>query len=127
LRFYLSDLYHYRIGLAYYFSFRSNKTITEKEAKRISDVRFSSVGKTRRSKESICQNISTISWSSYVDTIEHPLHLFFIHTVERIVLTVSLKENWFGQRKSNDSGRLSLLDPTKLTNAELFIKNGKIA
>jgi lysozyme len=31
--------YHYRNGLAYYFSFKSNKVLQQEEDKRISDVR----------------------------------------------------------------------------------------
>jgi lysozyme len=127
--------YHYRIGLAYYFSFRSNKTITEeKEAKRISDVRNFQVLE-KHDGQSVGIDVSeyqgTISWS-YVDTIEnkYPLHFVFIRaTVGKDRPDRQFKRNWLGAKENRMiRGAYHYYRPNEnsLQQAELFIKTVKL-
>ena len=127
--------YHYRDGLAYYFSFKSNKTLTEqKEAKRISDVRNFQVLE-KHDGQSIGIDVSeyqgTVSWS-YVDTIEnkYPLHFVFIRaTVGKDRLDRQFKRNWLGAKDNQMiRGAYHYYRPNEnsLEQAALFIKTVKL-
>jgi len=127
--------YHYRVGLAYYFSFRSSKTLSEeKEAKRISDVRNFQVLE-KHDGQSIGIDVSeyqgTISWS-YVDTIEnkYPLHFVFIRaTVGKDRPDRQFKRNWLGAKENRMiRGAYHYYRPNEnsLEQAELFIKTVKL-
>ena len=127
--------YHYRVGLAYYFSFRSNKTLTdEKEAKRISDVRNFQVLE-KHNGQSIGIDVSEyqgiISWS-YVDTIEnkYPLHFVFIRaTVGKDRIDRQFKRNWLGAKENRMiRGAYHYYRPNEnsLEQAALFIKTVKL-
>ena len=127
--------YHYRVGLAYYFSFRSNKTLTdEKEAKRISDVRNFQVLE-KHDGQSVGIDVSEyqgiISWS-YVDTIEnkYPLHFVFIRaTVGKDRIDRQFKRNWLGAKENRMiRGAYHYYRPNEnsLEQAALFIKTVKL-
>ena len=127
--------YHYRNGLAYYFSFKSNKAVLEeREAKRISDVRNFQVLK-KHEGQSIGIDVSEyqgqISWS-YVDTIEnkYPLHFVFIRaTVGKDRLDRQFKRNWLGAKKNKMiRGAYHYYRPNEnsLEQAELFISMVKL-
>ncbi|SHG10774.1 lysozyme [Flavobacterium micromati] len=127
--------YHYRIGLAYYFSFKSNKTLTEaSEAKRISDVRNFQVLE-KSEGQSIGIDVSEyqgkISWS-YVDTIEnkYPLHFVFIRaTVGMDRPDRQFKRNWLGAKENRMiRGAYHYYRPNEnsLEQAALFIKTVKL-
>jgi len=127
--------YHYRVGLAYYFSFKSNKTLTEeKEAKRISDVRNFQVLE-KHDGQSIGIDVSEyqgkISWS-YVDTIEnkYPLHFVFIRaTVGKDRADRQFKRNWLGAKENRMiRGAYHYYRPNEnsLEQAALFIKTVKL-
>ncbi|MCL6462031.1 MAG: glycoside hydrolase family 25 protein [Flavobacterium micromati] len=127
--------YHYRVGLAYYFSFKSNKTLTEaSEAKRISDVRNFQVLE-KSEGQSIGIDVSEyqgkISWS-YVDTIEnkYPLHFVFIRaTVGMDRPDRQFKRNWLGAKENRMiRGAYHYYRPNEnsLEQAALFIKTVKL-
>lgn len=127
--------YHYRNGLAYYFSFKSNKAVLEeREAKRISDVRNFQVLE-KHAGQSIGIDVSEyqgqISWS-YVDTIEnkYPLHFVFIRaTVGKDRLDRQFKRNWLGAKKNKMiRGAYHYYRPNEnsLEQAELFISMVKL-
>ena len=127
--------YHYRVGLAYYFSFRSDKTLTdEKEAKRISDVRNFQVLE-KHDGQSVGIDVSEyqgiISWS-YVDTIEkkYPLHFVFIRaTVGKDRIDRQFKRNWLGAKENRMiRGAYHYYRPNEnsLEQAALFIKTVKL-
>jgi len=100
-------LYHYRDGLAYYFSFKSDKILREEsEAKRISDVRNYQVLE-KNEEKSIGLDVSEyqgkIRWS-YVDTLEkkYPLHFVFIRaTVGKDRKDIQFNRNWLGAKENN--------------------------
>jgi lysozyme len=127
--------YHYRVGLAYYFSFKSNKTLTEaSEAKRISTVRNFQVLE-KHDGQSIGIDVSEyqgkISWS-YVDTIEnkYPLHFVFIRaTVGKDRADRQFKRNWLGAKENRMiRGAYHYYRPNEnsLEQAALFIKTVKL-
>ena len=118
--------YHYRDGLAYYFSFKSDKiTEEEPEAKSIYDVRNFQILERHQGKTiglDVSEYQGEIRWSD-VDTLEqkYPLHFVFIRAtvgrdrndlkfdpiglapkkiksfVERIIITVPTKIQWSRQ------------------------------
>jgi lysozyme len=127
--------YHYRVGLAYYFSFKSNKTLTEaSEAKRISDVRNFQVLE-KSEGQSIGIDVSEyqgkISWS-YVDTIEnkYPLHFVFIRaTVGMDRVDRQFKRNWLGAKENRMiRGAYHYYRPNEnsIDQAQLFIATVKL-
>ena len=127
--------YHYRNGLAYYFSFKSNKAVLEeREAKRISDVRnFQVVEKhTGQSIEINFSKYQTQIILSYVYTIEnkYPLHFVFIRaTVGKDRLDRQFKRNWLGAKKNKMiRGAYHYYRPNEnsLEQAELFISMVKL-
>ncbi|WP_342748675.1 glycoside hydrolase family 25 protein [Flavobacterium faecale] len=100
-------LYHYRNGLAYYFSFKSNKSLTENdESKRLSDIRNRQVLENIDGKSigiDVSEYQGNIKWS-YVDTLEnaYPIHFVLIRaTVGSDRLDRRYKKNWEGSKKNN--------------------------
>lgn len=121
--------YHYRSGLAYYFSFKSDKVLKE-EDKRISDVRNHQVLE-RHEGKSIGMDVSEyqgkISWSE-ADVLEqkYPLDFVFIRaTVGKDRMDRQFKNNWLGAKKNKMiRGAYHYYRPNEnsLEQAELFIK-----
>ena len=108
--------YHYRDGLAYYFSFKSDKILREEtEAKRISDVRNYQVLEKHEGKSiglDVSEYQGKIRWT-YVDTLEnkYPLHFVFIRaTVGKDRKDRQFDKNWLGAKENSNK------------QAELFIK-----
>jgi lysozyme len=98
--------YHYRNGLAYYFSFKSNKIRSEAtEEKRISDARNFQVLEKHEGKSiglDVSEYQGKISWS-YVDTLEkkYPLHFVFIRaTVGKDRKDNRFNRNWLGAKEN---------------------------
>jgi lysozyme len=129
-------VYHYRNGLAYYFSFKTNKILRENAAdKRLSDVRNVQVFE-NHSGMSVGIDVSEyqgeISWS-YVDTLEnkYPLHYVFIRaTVGKDRLDKKFNENWLGAKKNKlIRGAYHYYRPNEnsLEQAELFIETVKLS
>ena len=122
--------FHYRNGLAYYFSFKSNRVIkAESEAKRISDVRNFQVLEKHEGKSigiDVSEYQGKISWS-YVDTIEkkYPLHYVFIRaTVGKDRPDRQFERNWLGAKENKMiRGAYHYYRPNEnsLEQAELFI------
>lgn len=123
--------YHYRNGLAYYFSFKSDKTSAEsKESKRLSDVRNFQVLKKHDGKSigiDVSEYQGNISWS-YVDTLEkkYPLHYVFIRaTVGKDRKDRRFETNWAGAKDNKMiRGAYHYYRPNEnsLEQAALFIK-----
>ena len=123
--------YHYRNGLAYYFSFKSYKSSAEsKEAKRLSDVRNFQVLKKHDGKSigiDVSEYQGNISWS-YVDTLEnkYPLHYVFIRaTVGKDRKDRRFETNWAGAKENKMiRGAYHYYRPNEnsLEQAALFIK-----
>ena len=93
-------VYHYREGLAYYFSFKSNKVLSEtEESKEVSDARNFQVLEKSEGKTiglDVSEYQEKISWS-YVDTLEqkYPLDFVFIRaTVGNDRVDSQFKRNW---------------------------------
>ena len=127
--------FHYRNGLAYYFSFKSNRVIkAESEAKRISDVRNFQVLEKHEGKSigiDVSEYQGKISWS-YVDTIEkkYPLHYVFIRaTVGKDRPDRQFERNWLGAKENKMiRGAYHYYRPNEnsLEQAELFITTVKL-
>ena len=127
--------FHYRNGLAYYFSFKSNRVIkAESEAKRISDVRNFQVLEKHEGKSigiDVSEYQGKISWS-YVDTIEkkYPLHYVFIRaTVGKDRPDRQFERNWLGAKENKMiRGAYHYYRPNEnsLEQAELIIKTVKL-
>lgn len=123
--------YHYRIGLAYYFSFKSNLVSqNEAEDKRISDVRNFQVLDKHEGKAiglDLSEYQGKIKWSK-VDTLEnkYPVNFVFIRaTVGDDRQDRQFKENWLGAKKNNIiRGAYHYYRPNEnsLDQAALFIK-----
>ena len=123
--------YHYRSGIAYYFSFKSDKILKEEaEAKRISDVRNFQVLEKSDGKSiglDVSEYQGKIQWS-YVDTLEnkYPLDYVFIRaTVGKDRKDLQFKRNWLGAKKNKMiRGAYHYYRPNEnsIEKAELFIK-----
>jgi lysozyme len=122
--------YHYRNGLAYYFSFKSNKVLQQEEDKRISDVRNYQVLDKHAGKAiglDVSEYQGKISWVD-VDTLEnkYPVHFVFIRaTVGNDRLDKQFDKNWLGAKKNNlIRGAYHYYRPNEnsLEQAALFIK-----
>jgi lysozyme len=123
--------FHYRNGLSYYFGFKSDKIIrTDREAKRISDVRNFKVLEKHEGKSigiDVSEYQGKISWS-YVDTLEqkYPLHYVFIRaTVGKDRKDEKFERNWLGAKENKMiRGAYHYYRPNEnsLEQAELFIK-----
>nr|WP_315233681.1 glycoside hydrolase family 25 protein [uncultured Flavobacterium sp.] len=123
--------YHYRDGLAYYFSFKSDKVLREEtEAKRISDVRNYQVLEKHEGKSiglDVSEYQGKIRWT-YVDTLEnkYPLHFVFIRaTVGKDRKDRQFNKNWLGAKDNKMiRGAYHYYRPNEnsIEQAELFIK-----
>ena len=123
--------YHYRDGLAYYFSFKSDKILrAETEAKRISDVRNFQVLEKHEGKSvgiDVSEYQGKIRWT-YVDTLEqkYPLHFVFIRaTVGKDRKDRQFDRNWLGAKENKMiRGAYHYYRPNEnsMEQAELFIK-----
>ncbi|MFV5694984.1 glycoside hydrolase family 25 protein [Flavobacterium sp. LB3P122] len=123
--------YHYRNGLTYYFSFKSNKILREAtEAKRISDVRNFQVLEKHKGKSiglDVSEYQGKIRWS-YVDTLEkkYPLDFVFIRaTVGKDRKDRQFNRNWLGAKENKMiRGAYHYYRPNEnsLEQAALFIK-----
>lgn len=123
--------YHYRNGLAYYFSFKSSKVLQqEAEDKRISDVRNYQVLDNHEGKAiglDVSEYQGNISWKD-VDTLEnkYPVHFVFIRaTVGNDRLDKQFEQNWLGAKsKKLIRGAYHYYRPNEnsIEQAELFIK-----
>ncbi|MFV8366647.1 glycoside hydrolase family 25 protein [Flavobacterium sp. XS1P27] len=123
--------YHYRDGLAYYFSFKSDKILREEtEAKRISDVRNYQVLEKHEGKSiglDVSEYQGKIRWT-YVDTLEnkYPLHFVFIRaTVGKDRKDRQFNKNWLGAKENKMiRGAYHYYRPNEnsIEQAELFIK-----
>ncbi|MFV8362089.1 glycoside hydrolase family 25 protein [Flavobacterium sp. ZT3P35] len=124
-------VYHYRGGLAYYFSFKSDKVLREEsEAKRISDVRNYQVLEKHEGKSiglDVSEYQGRIRWS-YVDTLEkkYPLHFVFIRaTIGKDRKDLQFNRNWLGAKENKMiRGAYHYYRPNEnsLEQAALFIK-----
>ncbi|HEX9153176.1 MAG TPA: glycoside hydrolase family 25 protein [Flavobacterium sp.] len=123
--------YHYRNGLAYYFSFKSNKILREaNEAKRISDVRNFQVLEKHEGKSiglDVSEYQGKIRWS-YVDTLEKKYRLDFVFiraTVGKDRKDREFNRNWLGAKENKMiRGAYHYYRPNEnsLEQAQLFIK-----
>lgn len=123
--------YHYRDGLAYYFSFKSDKILREEtEARRISDVRNYQVLEKHEGKSiglDVSEYQGKIRWT-YVDTLEnkYPLHFVFIRaTVGKDRKDRQFDKNWLGAKENKMiRGAYHFYRPNEnsIEQAELFIK-----
>lgn len=124
-------VYHYREGLAYYFSFKSNKVLSEaEESKHFSDVRNFQVLEKSEGKTiglDVSEYQEKISWS-YVDTLEqkYPLDFVFIRaTVGNDRVDSQFKRNWLGAKENKMiRGAYHYYRPNEnsIEQAELFIQ-----
>ncbi|MCG9793871.1 glycoside hydrolase family 25 protein [Flavobacterium algicola] len=127
----LAILYHYRDGIAYYFSFKSNKALTESdESKRLSDIRNIQVLEKIDGKSvgiDVSEYQGNIRWS-YVDTLEktYPVHFVLIRaTVGSDRLDRKFEKNWHGSKKNKMiRGAYHYYRPNEnsIDQADLFIK-----
>lgn len=124
-------VYHYRDGLAYYFSFKSDKILSDlAEEKRISDVRNFQVLE-KKGKKAVGLDVSEyqgkINWLE-IDSLEnkYPIDFVFVRaTVGNDRLDRKFKENWLGAKKQKlIRGAYHYYRPNEnsLEQAELFIK-----
>ncbi|MBC5841407.1 glycoside hydrolase family 25 protein [Flavobacterium sp. F-380] len=102
--FVLATGYHYRNGLAYYLSFKSNKIAKQdKEAKRISDVRNFQVLQNKGTKAvgiDVSEYQGAIDWPA-VNAIEEkfPIQFVFVRaTVGNDRVDKAFDENWLGAK-----------------------------
>lgn len=129
--FFLGLVYHYRDGLAYYFSFKSDKVLSDSaEEKRISDVRNFQVLEKKGAKAvglDVSEYQGKINWSE-VDSLEKQYRIDFVFvraTVGNDRLDRKFKENWLGAKKQKRiRGAYHYYRPNEnsLEQAELFIK-----
>lgn len=129
--FLMTASYHYRNGLAYYFSFKSDKILRENAAKkRLSDVRNVQLLSRHEGKVigfDISEYQGTINWAK-VDTLEQkfPLEFVFIRaTVGKERADRQFETNWLQAKKKNMlRGAYHYYRPNEnsLEQAELFIK-----
>jgi lysozyme len=123
--------YHYRNGLAYYFSFKSNRvSLKEAEDKRVSDVRNYQVLDNHVGKAigvDVSEYQGKINWVDF-DTVEkkYPVDFVFIRaTVGKDRLDKEFDENWLGAKnKKLIRGAYHYYRPNEnsLEQAALFIK-----
>ncbi|MCW2119468.1 glycoside hydrolase family 25 protein [Flavobacterium sp. 7A] len=136
LAFLIATLYHYRIGIAYYFSFKTNKTVTENdESKRLSDIRNRQVLENIDGKSigiDVSEYQGNIKWS-YVDTLEntYPIHFVLIRaTVGSDRLDKKYTKNWEGSKKNKmirAAYHYYRPNENSIDQAELFIKNVQLS
>jgi lysozyme len=127
--------YHYRDGLAYYFSFKSDKiTDEEPETKSIYDVRNFQILERHQGKTiglDVSEYQGEIRWSD-VDTLEqkYPLHFVFIRaTVGRDRNDLKFNANWLGAKENKIiRGAYHYYRPNEnsVEQAALFIRTVKL-
>jgi lysozyme len=127
--------YHYRNGLAYYLSFKSNKIAREAaETKRISDVRNFQVLEKKGTKVvgiDVSEYQGEIDWQ-ILDAIEnkYPIQFVFIRaTVGKDRVDKTFQENWLGAKKNKLlRGAYHYYRPNEnsLEQAALFIKTVRL-
>lgn len=127
--------YHYRNGLAYYLSFKSNKIAREAaETKRISDVRNFQVLEKKGTKVvgiDVSEYQGEIDWQ-ILDAIEnkYPIQFVFIRaTVGKDRVDKTFQENWLGAKKNKFlRGAYHYYRPNEnsLEQAALFIKTVRL-
>lgn len=128
--------YHYRNGLAYYLSFKSNKIAKEdKEAKRISDVRNFQVLQNKGTKSvgiDVSEYQGEIDWSK-VNAVEEqfPIQFVFVRaTVGNDRVDKAFDVNWLGAKDKNIiRGAYHYYRPNEnsLEQAALFIKTVRLS
>jgi lysozyme len=127
--------YHYRDGLAYYFSFKSDKIKEEEpEAKSIYDVRNFQILERHQGKTiglDVSEYQGEIRWLD-VDTLEqkYPLHFVFVRaTVGRDRIDRQFDQNWLGAKANKMiRGAYHYYRPNEnsVEQAALFIKTVKL-
>ncbi|MEO8253574.1 MAG: glycoside hydrolase family 25 protein [Flavobacterium sp.] len=128
---FLGTLYHYRNGLAYYFSFKTNKVLDKAARdKQISDVRNFQVLKKNETKAigiDVSEYQDEIDWD-VVETLDNDYDISFVFiraTVGNDRLDKRFEENWFEAKENNlIRGAYHYYRPNEnsLEQAELFIK-----
>lgn len=132
---FLGVIYHYRNGLAYYFSFKTDKILNkDAKEKQLSDVRNYQVLEKNEGKAlgiDVSEYQDTIDWDE-VETLDDDYELSFVFvraTVGNDRLDKRFKENWF-QTKENKliRGAYHYYRPNEnsLEQAELFIKTVRL-
>lgn len=123
-------VYHYRNGLAYYFSFKSDKVLKEAEEKHILNLRNFQIMEKHGGKSfglDVSEFQGTIQWD-LVDSLEqkYPLDFVFIRaTAGDDKVDKQFKSNWIGAKKNKlIRGAYHYYRPNEnsLEQAELFIK-----
>ncbi|HJS00991.1 MAG TPA: glycoside hydrolase family 25 protein [Flavobacterium sp.] len=128
-------VYHYRNGLAYYFSFKTNKHLDKKADKQLSDVRIYQVLDKNDVKAigiDVSEYQDEINWDE-VEILEegdYPISFVFVRaTVGNDRLDKRFEENWL-KAKENDliRGAYHYYRPNEnsIEQAELFIKTVKL-
>lgn len=128
-------IYHYRNGLAYYFSFKTDKVLdNEAREKRLSDVRNFQVLEKNESKAigiDVSEYQDEIDWDA-VRTLDNDYELSFVFvraTVGNDRLDKRFKENWIGAKENHlIRGAYHYYRPNEnsLEQAELFIKTVRL-
>lgn len=126
--------YHYRNGLGYYLGFKSNKVATQKEEKRLSDVRNFQLLSKYEDKVAgldVSQYQGKINWGE-VRVLENtfPIGFVFIRaTVGKDKVDMQFEDNWL-EAKNNKiiRGAYHYYRPNEnsVEQAELFIQNVKL-
>ena len=122
--------YHYRNGLAYYFSFKSDKVLKEREAKRISDVRNYAVLEKNEGKIigfDVSEFQGKIDWAlvGKMGNSDSLRFVFIRATAGNNLADKKFKYNWLGAKKHKIiRGAYHYYRPNEnsLEQAELFIK-----
>lgn len=103
--FILLNVYHYRNGLAYYLGFKSNKTLVNKEAKRIYDVRNFELLKKYNDKVvgiDVSQYQGKINWEQ-VKLVENTFSISYVlirATAGSNKVDNQFKDNWHESRQN---------------------------
>lgn len=127
-------VYHYRNGLAYYFSFKSDKVLKETEAKRISDVRNCAILEKHAGKViglDVSEFQGKVNWA-LVDKIdqEYPVQFVFIRaTAGNDRADKKFRYNWLGAKnRKMIRGAYHYYRPNEnsLEQADLFIKTVRL-
>ncbi|KQB41433.1 Lysozyme M1 [Flavobacterium daejeonense] len=128
-------IYHYRNGLAYYFSFKTNKTLDKAaKEKRLSDVRNYQVLEKNESKAigiDVSEYQDEIDWDE-VKTLDDDYQLSFVFiraTVGNDRLDKRFEENWLHAKENKlIRGAYHYYRPNEnsLEQAELFIKTVRL-
>lgn len=126
--------YHYRNGLAYYFSFKTDKILREEEDKRLADIRIYQVLRKHSDQVygfDVSEYQGKIDWkkaNSIEDTF--PLKFVFIRaTAGKNKIDTKFKENWRDSKKNKFiRGAYHYYRPNEnsIEQANNFIKNVKL-